>query len=216
MCWTGVLALFVAGLTSGPNGVEQLLFGWLYFPFRVIPQMTVDWPSVIVGCLAIVGFVICLHMTLRWWRNQSVSPGNEITRNVNGRTTAAFAVFVLILFAAGTAMVGALHQVAWLATGRATSRSTSRQNEEPVRGVIEQARTAARRTQQRNNLKQLGFAFHNFHDAHSLLPPGGTIVDDGQQFHGWPIYLGNFASYSNNGVDFTKPWNAPPNDRLYR
>jgi prepilin-type N-terminal cleavage/methylation domain-containing protein len=50
--------------------------------------------------------------------------------------------------------------------------------------AVQSAREAARRVQCANHLKQMALAIHNFHTAHSVLPParqsGGHIYDTGQ------------------------------------
>jgi prepilin-type N-terminal cleavage/methylation domain-containing protein/prepilin-type processing-associated H-X9-DG protein len=62
--------------------------------------------------------------------------------------------------------------------------------------AVQQAREAARRTQCKNNLRQIGLALHNYHDAFNTFPSGWIGVDNGvQSAHeglngaGWGVML---------------------------
>lgn len=87
--------------------------------------------------------------------------------------------------------------------------------------AVQQAREAARRTQCKNNLMQIGLGLQNYIMAHEVLPPGtlnatGPIrsVEDVDQYHmGWMVQILPYLEQGNifNHVDFTKSVYAPEN-----
>jgi uncharacterized Fe-S cluster protein YjdI len=74
-------------------------------------------------------------------------------------------------------------------------------------------REAARRTQCRNNLKQIALALHNYHDFFGSFPPAFTVDEAGQPLHSWRTLILPFTDNSElyKTIDLSKPWNDPVN-----
>ncbi len=70
--------------------------------------------------------------------------------------------------------------------------------------AVQQAREAARRSQCKNNLKQLGLAMHNYLDTHRCFPPNGVKNGTGTQEWSAQAFLLPFLEGGNlyNAIDF--------------
>jgi len=58
--------------------------------------------------------------------------------------------------------------------------------------AIQRSRNAARANQCKNNMKQLGLALHNYHDVHSVFPPGWvshTPFANSPSAFGWQVFI---------------------------
>ncbi|MCA9067220.1 MAG: DUF1559 domain-containing protein, partial [Planctomycetaceae bacterium] len=79
--------------------------------------------------------------------------------------------------------------------------------------AVQQAREAARRTQSKNNLKQLALAMHNYHDVYSHFPRGTVDKPDlpVEKRMSWVVSLLPFMEQSAmyNQIDQNKPWDDP-------
>lgn len=80
------------------------------------------------------------------------------------------------------------------------------------------AREPARRSQCKNNLKQIALALHNYVDAYHALPPACTVDEDGKPLHSWRTlilpYLDQKALYDK--IDLTKAWDDPVNAEAFK
>lgn len=210
---SGLAVLILTGALFSAAAAEQLLLGWLYFPVQVLPQISLYWPSIVLGATCCVAFVVGLHATLKWFVVLRPSPSEE-KRTWTIRSTLVVAAATALLFAAGTTMVAASHQTIWLISGY--FKPASAEQVEAPHGLLASARRAANQSSRKNNLKQFGLAMHNFHEAGGKLPAGGTMTADGTLLHGWAVRLGPFLTFQTGNFDFSVPWNQPPNARLYR
>lgn len=88
--------------------------------------------------------------------------------------------------------------------------------------AVQQAREAARRTQCKNNLKQIGLALHNYHDVHGRFPSGWIAVDSGTNLPsahegtsgvGWATMILPFIDQANvyNQFNASLPLTDPAN-----
>jgi len=79
--------------------------------------------------------------------------------------------------------------------------------------AVQQAREAARRSQCKNNLKQLGLALHNYHDTFSIFPPGGNYPGYASFFVGLLPYLDQAPAY--NKFDFNSDFDNRSGHRTF-
>ncbi len=88
--------------------------------------------------------------------------------------------------------------------------------------AVQQAREAARRTQCKNSLKQIGLAMHNYHDVYNRFPMSECHTqaflssgnsDWGDQAGNWALYLLPYIEQGNvyKSIDFSYRYDATTN-----
>lgn len=188
-----VIAVIVAVLSPAAlwQAVIALATGWIPFLRNTVPQMTVDWPQVWLTLAALAVFVAGLHRFLRWLL--SAGPAGPVS-GWQFRWTAAVATIVLFMFVAGTAMVGVVHQVAWLA------RSDLPLTRSSFSGSLSQAR-----------LRAIGSAATVYDDERGVLP--AEVAAGARPRHGWMTALLPFIGESElfARVLLDEPWDTAAN-----
>jgi hypothetical protein len=201
------IVLAVAGLLILSNwvtleGVWTLLFGWIGFLGRVLPKVQVNRESAAVGAIALVLFTAGVHWLGRGAARATGAEG-DVRRAWRLRWTGALVALVIVAFAAGTAMIGVVHQVSWLA-----------RSEQPLLGEAI-SRTYGPPTYAMK-MMWMGLAGHE--SAKQRLPASAMVNEAGQPTHGWEVTILPFSgapAYA-PGIDWQKPWNDSANRKLFK
>ena len=84
--------------------------------------------------------------------------------------------------------------------------------------AIQQARTDARNTQSKNNLKQIGLAMHNYHDTFSMFPPGGIYTTKDEPYNAWMTSLLPYieSAHLYTMINSNEPWTSPANQPVFQ
>jgi prepilin-type processing-associated H-X9-DG protein len=84
--------------------------------------------------------------------------------------------------------------------------------------AVQQAREAARRTQCKNNLKQIGLALHNYHDTFNLFPAAHLNDDQGRPKLSWRVSILPYIDegFRFNQYNFSDTWDGPSNAALLK
>jgi hypothetical protein len=166
--------------------------GWIPFLYHFAINPPLSGENVAIGIAAWFALLVGTHIAIRWLRSDSGTPWPW-------RKSACLVALLTLGAWTGVALLGACHQMTWLAT-----------SQEPI---MKRTSRGAANTQSLNNLKQIGLAEHGYHDEVKHLTLGGTFDAQGNGMHGWQTFLLPYLEQNPlfKKIDFSKPWNDPAN-----
>jgi prepilin-type processing-associated H-X9-DG protein len=149
-----LLVLSCLGFLPGFDVLGFLLTGWAFFIQRVFPQVRVRWDAVISFVVYAVLLIAGSHLFLSWlYRQMGAGKWHK-------RWTLSGFCLVILMFAAGIAMIGVVHQTTWLV------RSPL-----PIYRYTGGAYEGVRRIKCESNLRQIGEAMDRYATDHDGMYP---------------------------------------------
>lgn len=195
----------LVGITFPIQSLFYLVLGWFPFLKRVIPLMTISVSGLVTALLLFILMVIVIQllgvMIIRRLQSHNATISQK---RWQVRWTFALIVLVVISFTGGFAVVGVAHQTSWFLT-----------DDDPL--ISRNRSRISKRSQSKNNLKQIGLAMYQYHETFGQLPSGGSFSQSGQPQHSWASqllpYLDQASLY--NAIDFNQPWNSETNRKHF-
>jgi hypothetical protein len=171
-----------------------LTIGWVPYLVRVIPQLRPDPWAVGTAIVCLLAVTAGMHAFLKWlYAATSAEP-----RRWPWNWTFKLVGLVVLIFVAGIAFTGMVHQTSWLV-----------RSPEPL---LRSSRDGMPRMSSANNLKQIGISAFNHEDVWKQLPRS-QFDATGRPMHSWQTALLPFLEQGNlyNQIDLKKPWTDPAN-----
>lgn len=203
LCIAVAFFLFVSacmGFAFPGEMVVTLFLGWARFIARAIAEVRVDRTAVMMGAVVLVLLACSTHWFFRWIYSARPMDADSTGLKWQRRWTVATLSIALFTLGAGVSIMGIACQIAWLFRSK-----------DPF--LITGGFEPQWRFESKNNLKQIGLAFHMYHDGSNSLPPGGTFDASGQPYHSWQTFLLPYVEqrplYEQIALD--QPWQDPRN-----
>jgi len=176
------------------DAFRALLVGWAQFLLRVVPQLSVDWRTILAALAAFILATLVVH----WFARAALrARGSERRWKFTWSLTSI--AIVVVAFAAGICIIGVTHQTGWLLT---SSQPAIVENEKVPYQMNHSSRD------------QIRCLYVGLSTANDIGFPSG-------QEHSWATYAILYTWYSGCNdagqcIDLNLPWNDPKNRPIFR
>ena len=102
-----------------------LLTGWIRFPFKVLPQVRIDWGGIVVFAVSFFVAVTCFHLVAVWLMDHLLklktsdageTQQQQVAKHWTLRASFATVSMFMLVFVVGICMAGVVHQTGWIIT----------------------------------------------------------------------------------------------------
>jgi hypothetical protein len=143
----------------GTDLIVLVPLGWIAFLWHVFPQIRFHWPMIFSSLVYLLLLFVGSHLFLRWLYGQ-ITKNSVSIRSWKWRWTFSAVALVFLMFIAGMAAIGIVHQTGWLFT-------------EPGPMFKSNMGERANRVKCMSNLRQIGYALDLY-----ATDNGGKYPDD--------------------------------------